>query len=172
MTTRPTLLNSCAHAATAAEARYRIDAPAQQPRATSVVALDEGALALVTDLAGQGWRTGRFLSYAGPPAGDTDGLADVVLRTVDGVPVRLSETLAEVDFVMMIATADGGAAVAAAIGAACTLRGIMTAGVIVGDAGEDGGVGAALAALRPYARVLLVTGDGQDAAELLAAVGG
>jgi hypothetical protein len=44
----------------------------------------------------------------------------------------------------------------------------MTAGLILDANGESG---PALAALRPNARVLLVTDDRRDATELLAAVG-
>jgi len=160
-------------AATAVEARFRIDAKPQTPRNTSVVALDEGAMAVVRELAGQEWNAARFLGCAdgadGPDgAAGAGDYADLQLCTVDGEPVRLSEELAEADFVMMIATEGRGAAAAATIGDACTLRGIMTAGLIVGTNGESG---AALTALRPNARVLLVTGDEQDATELLAAVG-
>jgi hypothetical protein len=166
MANRPILANSCALAATAAEARFRINAKPQTPRATSVVALDDGALEVVRELAEQEWNAARFLGLPDDtPAGE---YADLQLRTVDGASVRLSEELAQADFVMMIATEGHGAAAAATIGDACTLRGIMTAGLIVGTNGESG---AALTALRPNARVLLVTGDERDAAELLAAVG-
>ena len=50
---RPTLLNSCASAATAAEARFRIDAKPglRVERATRVVALDAGAAEIVRPLA-------------------------------------------------------------------------------------------------------------------------
>ena len=166
MANRPILANSCALAATAAEARFRIDAKPQTPRASSVVALDDGAMALVRELAGQEWNAARFLGLPdGMPAGE---YADLQLRTVDGEAVRLSDELGRADFVMMIATEGGGAAAATTIGDACTLRGIMTAGLVVGT---NGGSGPALTALRPNARVLLVTGDEQDATELLAAVG-
>ena len=167
MANQPILANSCAMAATAAESRYRIDARPQPPRNTSVVALDEGAMAVVRDLAGQEWNAARFLGCAEVADGDGD-FADLQLCTVDGESVRLSDELARADFVMMIATEGRGAAAAATIGDACTLRGIMTAGLIVGTNGESG---AALTALRPNARVLLVTGDERDATELLAAVG-
>ena len=153
-------------AATAAEARYRIDARPQAPRATSVVALDDGAMSVVRELARQEWNAARFLGCAG--GADGGDYADLELCTVDGESVRLSEELAEADFVMMIATEGRSAAAAATIGDACTLRGIMTAGIILGT---DGQSTAALAALRPNARVLLVTGDERDATELLAAVG-
>jgi hypothetical protein len=166
MANRPILANSCALAATAAEARFRIDAKPQTPRAASVVALDDGAMVLVRELAGQEWNAARFLGLPdGTPAGE---YADLQLRTVDGDAIRLSDELALADFVMMIATEDGGAAAATTIGDACTLRGIMTAGLVVCT---NGGSGPALTALRPNARVLLVTGDERDATELLAAVG-
>ena len=166
MVNRPILANSCALAATAAEARFRIDAKPQTPRATSVVALDDGAMVLVRELAGQEWNAARFLGLPdGTPAGE---YADLQLRTVDGEAVRLSDELARADFGMMIATEGGGAVAATTIGDACTLRGIMTAGLVVGANGESG---PALTALRPNARVLLVTGDERDATELLAAVG-
>jgi hypothetical protein len=173
MATRPTLLNSCAWAATAAEARFRINAAPQTARSTRVVALDEGATALVRRLAELSWRGAHFLSYDPTGSGlagvDQDSeLADIVLATPDGNQVRLSEQLADADFLMMIATADDGAAAASAIGNACTLRGIMTAGLVLGEQRE---VAAAVSALRPHARVLLVTDDQQDAAEILSAVG-
>lgn len=166
MANRPTLLNSCASAATAAEARYRIDAAPQTARATRVVALDAGAAEIVRPLPEQPWLGAHFLRYQGDP-GDGD-LADVMLTTPDGQRVLLSGELADADFVMMIATTGDGAAAAAAIGNACTLRGIMTAGVILGS--EDA-VADAVTALRPHARVLLVSKDQRDVSGVLTALG-
>lgn len=163
---RPTLLNSCAHAATAAEARFRIDARRQTARSSRVVALDAGAAAIVRQLSEHTWRAARFLIY--DAASNGADLADITLVGMDGADVPLSMELADADFVMMIATADDGAAAAAAIGNACTLRGIMTAGLVFG---EDGNVQAAVSALRPHARVLLVSRDELDATEVLSAVG-
>jgi hypothetical protein len=171
MAMRPTLLNSCAWAATAAEARFRINGAPQTPRASRIVALDAGAAAVVRELSDQPWRGTRILSYDasrsdGQPAPDGP-LADIVLEASDG-PVRLSEELIDADFMMMIATAGDGATAATAIGNACALRGIMTAGVILGH-DHDGD--AAVTALRPHARVLLVTNDKNDVAEIMSAVG-
>ena len=95
------------------EARYRIDAKPQTPRSTSVVALDDGALRLVRELAGQEWNRARFL---GLPHGADGDYADLQLLTVAGEPVRLSEELAEADFVMMIATGGRGVDAASTIG--------------------------------------------------------
>jgi len=142
--TRPTLLNSCALAATAAEARYRINpARPRTPRSSRVVGLDSRAFEIVQELAGPLW------------------------NCLPG-PLNLDEDLAGADFVLMIATANDGAAAASAIGDACSRRGIMTAGVVLNcSAATD----AAVAALRPHARVLVVTEDRQDIAEIMSAVG-
>lgn len=167
MTTRPTLLNSCARAATTAEARFRIDAAPQTARATRVVALDEGAADAVGPLLRQPWHGARFLRYPGPREHDApDGEpADIVLADSAGAPVRLSGELADADMVMMIATAADGAPAATAIGDACALRGIMTAGLVLGQDSD------AVTALRPHARVLLVTKDRRDIPGLLTALG-
>jgi hypothetical protein len=166
-TLRPTLLNSCAAAATAREARFRIDAGPQPARATRVVALDRGAEELVRPYVDEPWGGAQFLSYAG---GEQPGdlFDDVPLRTADGGRTTLSDALDDADFAMMVATSGDGAAAASAIGTACTLRGIMTAGLIVG---ESASAAAAVTALRPHARVLLVSTDGADVAEVLSAVG-
>ncbi|HEX3792566.1 MAG TPA: hypothetical protein VHW44_32190 [Pseudonocardiaceae bacterium] len=172
MTDHPTLLlSSCARAATTAEARFRIDAApgTQIDRATRVVALDDGAAAIVRPLPEQPWLGAHFLRYQGDQsqvAPDSE-LADLELSRYDGGQVRLSDELAEADFVMMIATSGSGAAAAAAIGNACTLRGIMTASVILGE----GEVSAAINALRPHSRVLLVSKDQRDVAGLLTVLG-
>jgi hypothetical protein len=140
---RPILLNSCAQAATAAEARFRIDRPIAG-RSALVVALDDGAAEVVARVAAQPWLGARFLTSAPSPADPYD--ADVAI---------------------MIATTDADPDAAAAIGRECALRGIMTAGLILGDRRE---VGAAVSALRPYARVLMVTDDEDDVTEVLTAL--
>jgi hypothetical protein len=169
MVMRPTLLSSCAMATTAAEARFRVDAPIRGQRATRVVALDESAAAAMRRVAELTWGGARFYSYeARPHSVETDAeLADIVLRTMDGSEARLSEELADADAMVMIATADDGAEAASAIGNACTLRGIMTAGLILGDGRE---AGAAVMALRPHARVLMRSTGEHDVADVLTAL--
>lgn len=141
---RPILRSSCAQAATAAEARFRIDREIGG-RAALVVALDGGAAEIVGRLLDRPWQGARFFTREAPTDADIAG-ADVAI---------------------MIATGDDGAEAASAVARACTLRGIMTAGLIVGDRLE---VGAAVSALRPYARVLMVTGDEDDVSEVLTAL--
>jgi hypothetical protein len=150
---RPTLLNSCAWAATAREAAFRIDRPPAYVRTSRVFALDSGAAGVVRDLARLPWHDTRFIA-----AFDRE---------------RLADELDDADFAMMIATADDGAAAAYAIGHACWERGITTAGIVLdpGGLGPHQAATEAVTALRPHARVLLVTGDRQDIVEILGEVG-
>jgi hypothetical protein len=150
---KPTLLNSCAWAATAREAAFRIDKAPAYVRTSRVFALDRGAAGVVRDLGALPWHDTRFI-----PEFDAGTLA---------------RELADADFAMMIATADDGAAAAYAIGHACWERGITTAGIVLdlGGLGPHQGATEAVTALRPHARVLLVTEDRQDIAEILGEVG-
>jgi len=140
---RPILANSCARAATAEEARFRIDRPIAG-RSALVVALDDEAAAVVDRVAAQPWRGARFLH-------------------ADQAPVELED----VDAVVMIATAGADADVAAELAEEAFERGIMTAGLILGQRVD---VAAAVSALRPYARNLMVTEDEEDVAEVLIAL--
>jgi hypothetical protein len=144
---RPTLLNGCASAATASEARFRIDRPIRGGSAR-VVGLDAEAAEIVRRVAGQPWGDARFL-------------------TGEELTLRLDEELADADVVVMIATCDDGAEAASAIARACADRGITTAGLILGEKLE---VGAAVSALRPYARILMATDDEDDVSEVLTAL--
>jgi hypothetical protein len=166
-TARSTLLSSCGSAATAREASFRIDAPRRTPRSTRVVTLDPGAAALVDPLVDPELTGVRYLHYEGGGA-PADAPGDLLLGTFDHSSTRLSDELEDADFVLMVATDSTGAAAASAIGTSCAARGMVAAGVILDGSGA---AGAALRALRPYARTLLVSGDHVDVAELLRTVG-
>jgi hypothetical protein len=145
-----TLLNSCAFAATAKEAAFRIDKPPAYVRTSRVVALDPGAAQVVGELSALPWHDTHFLVADAPE------------------PAWLADELRDADFTMMIATSNDGAAAASAIGVACARRGITTAGIVLSN---GSGAGEAVNALRPHARVLLVTEDPRDITEILAEVG-
>jgi hypothetical protein len=153
----PGLPSSCARAATAAEARYRIQRPVAPARAPRIIALDDGAVEIVDRIAKLEWANARFYAC------ETTGL----LRGIEGGPATLDDELASADVVVMVATDDRGADCAYTIGKACWQRSIMTAGLVVAD---DDGADRAVAALRPHARVLLPGADEGDVVELLTAL--
>ncbi len=166
----PTLLDSCARAATAAEARFRVDYPNSRGRVSRIVALDEDAIPVLQHAADGPWSEGaHFLSYVQEttPPGLESVPVDAVLRDEAGAETLLSDELTGADVVVMIAGSDRAAAAASVIGNACTARRIMTAGLVV-DEGEQ--AGAAVSALRPYASVLVVASDEDYVTEMLAAL--
>lgn len=143
---RPILANACAQAATAAEARFRIDREIGG-RTALIVALDAAAADVVDRVAERPWGAARFFRTPGE--------------------MRLADELLDADTAILIGTADADAEAASTIAGACAERGIMCAGVVLGDRDE---VGAATAALRPYARNLLITEDEDDVAAVLTAL--
>lgn len=157
----PTLLSSCAKAATAAEARYRIDYPNSRARSSRIVALDDSAAAIMRRVEGDVWGDARFLTFRNRhPAPGIESLSiDATLGTPDGVETRLSAELAGADVVVMIAATGEAIDAAAAVGNACFVRNIMTAGLIVSKDRSDPDVDRAVTTLRPYAKVLVIASD-------------
>jgi hypothetical protein len=168
MSARPTLLNGCGMAATAAEARFRLNGPSPPARSTRVVALDRGAAALVTRAARQRWQGAHFFVHEpGSPGVDGDGgPPEIVLRAADGSRRQLGDVLAGADMTVMVATAEDGARAASTIGERCGRLGIMTTGLVFGE----GRAAAVVSVLRRHVRVLLVSGDEDDVPELLTAL--
>jgi hypothetical protein len=142
----PASPSSCARAATAEEARFRIDRPIAG-RSARIIALDETAAEIVLRVAELPWGASRF--FARP--GDFDPGTE----------------LEDADVAIMVATADADAEMARKVAQACAERGIMTAGIVLGDRLDVGG---AVAALRPYARNLMATEDEDDVAAVLTAL--
>lgn len=169
MAVRPILGSSCARATSAAEMRYRIDRPIRGRRGARIIGLDRGADMIVARIAQRQWGYARFLGLAGPVVGEVGdaGSESVALRTTAGASTNLLAELAEADVAIMVATTGSDTAAATIIGAACTVRAIMTAGLVIGDPDM---VGPTVAAIRPHARVLMVSGDEHDVVDVLSAL--
>jgi hypothetical protein len=156
--TAPGLVSSCARAATTKEAAFRIDYPLPPARSTRVVGFDADAVEVLRAVAGREWNQARF--YSATDLGHR-------LVTTAGEPGSLAEVLDGTDSLVMVAATGEGAQAVATIGAACQVRGIMTAGLVLasGRLTSD-----ALVALRPYTRILLVPAEEDDLMELLRAI--
>lgn len=150
-------VSACARAATAEEAAFRIDYPLAAARNTRIVALDPAAERIVRSAAGLTWAQAKFYVATDP------GLE---LVTMAGERVPLADEIAESNTVVLVSTDGSNAAAVATIGAACKVRGIMTAGLVIAEAQRTHD---ALATLRPYARILLVPAEEDDLVELLRA---
>jgi hypothetical protein len=169
---RPTLLSSCARAATASEARFRIDYPDAPVRSSRVIALDSGAAGLVRALARQHWHGGHFLDFDHlvAPGGQGGEQADAVLRDDGGAGVLLSAELDDADAVVMVATSAASAEAASVIGDACARQFIMSAGLVVDNPADPARVRDVVVSLRPNAMVLVVLKTSDDIPEILRAL--
>jgi hypothetical protein len=145
---KPILANACAMAATAEEAAFRITREIGS-RSALILGLDAAAYGVVDRVAERPWGAARFF-HGDQLTGDA-----------------LERELDDADVAIMVATADADGDAAAAIARAAWERGIMTAGLILG---EQPAVAGAVSALRPYARNLMVTNDEDDVAEVLRAL--
>ena len=158
------MLSESARMSTAAEARFRIDAPNSRPRHVKVIALDATSEALVKHLAQRRWNSASFFTasaFAGAPPGrgfSMQGwLSDLAGRTKD-----LIDEVSSADLVVMVAAAGENAQAAALIGEACSLKRVNTTGLILdGASATDEMLSKTLSQLRPWS-LMLVIANGED----------
>jgi hypothetical protein len=154
-----------ARMSSAAEARFRIDAPNSKPRAIKIIALDQPSERVVKRLAQSAWSQASFFTasaFSGAPhKGEsfsmTGWLSDIAGRTTD-----LINEVESADLVVMVATAGESAAAAAIIGEACSAKRVNPTGLIIGGPGaSDEALSKTLAQLRPWS-LMLVIASGED----------
>jgi hypothetical protein len=167
-----TMLSESARMSSAAEARFRINAPNSKARAVKVIALDPRSEQVVKRLAQRSWNQASFLTASAFSGAMRRGeslsswLSDIAGRTKD-----LMQEVGSADLVVMVATAGENAQAAAIIGEACSAKRITTTGLIVGDASaSDEALSKTLGQLRPWS-VMLVIASAEDYIEdMLAAL--
>jgi len=168
------MLSESARMASAAEARFRIDAANSKTRAIKIIALDQTSERVVKRLAERAWNKASFFTasaFSGAPKrGEsfsmTGWLSDIAGRTKD-----LMEEVGSADLVVMVATAGEDAQVAAIIGEACSAKRIMTTGLVVGSASKsDEALSKTLAQLRPWSVMLVIASDEDYIEDMLTAL--
>src|SRR5271163_1183549 len=167
------MLSESARMASAAEARFRIDAPNAKSKRVKVIALDRPSGAVVKHLAQKRWNGATFSTasaFAGaPPAGSFSmqgWLSDLAGRTKD-----LVDEVNTADLVVMVATAGESAAAAAIIGEACNVKHVMTTALILGSAStSDETLSKMLSALRPHVMMLVISSADEYIKDMLTAL--
>jgi hypothetical protein len=166
------MLSESARVTTAAEARFRIDAPNSQPRTVMVVALDAPSETVVKHLAQQPWSRAGFFTASAFAAAKPQRtgtfcmqgwLSDLAGRTKD-----LIHEVAAADLVVMIASAGEDAQAAALIGEACQVHHVMTTTLVLGASNTTGA--ATLAQLRPWSGMLVAATSEDYIADMLIAL--
>src|ERR1700709_788358 len=112
-----------ARMSSAAEARFRIDAPNSKPRAVKVIALDHPSERVVKEMAQRTWNGATFFTASAfgsaPSAGES---VSGWLRGIAGRTKNLMEELDSAALVVMIAAAAESAQAASIIGEACSVK--------------------------------------------------
>ena len=141
------MLSESARMRSAAEARFRVQAPNSTPRAIKMIALDAAGETVVRRVATAGWNHATFFIAApGDELSDLDGHRRSVTGEVDTA-----------DLVVLVAGPGGDAGAAPAIGQACSLRRVMTTGFIVGAmSASEKALSKTLAQLRPWSLMVVI----------------
>jgi hypothetical protein len=132
----------------AAEARFRVQAPNSVPRTVVVIALDPTAERVVRRLSESGWTHATFLA-----AGHVEGeIADL-----SGQPRSIKDAVDTADLVVLVAGPGGDAHAASIIGEACSRRRVMTTAFIVGGgSAPDEALSKTLAQVRPWSLMVVI----------------
>ena len=131
----------------AAEARFRVQAPNSLPRAITVIALDAAGRTVAERLAAAGWRHASFLTALSPDA----------VRDLDGGSRGIDTEVAAADLVVLLAGPGGHADAASIIGEACSRRRVTTTGFLVGAiTAAEPDVAKTLAQLRPWSLMVVI----------------
>jgi hypothetical protein len=124
----------------AAEARFRIQAPPPTARAITVIPLDPGSEHLVATLAERVW-------------------SGVTFRPAPTAPDQLGDLVAT-DLVVMVAAGGADAGLAAIVGQACSRQRIPTATCVIrGASASDAALSRTLAQVRPWSLMVVMAGD-------------
>jgi hypothetical protein len=149
---------------TAAEARFRVQAPNSLPRAIKVLALDPVGHMVVERLAQKGWEHATFLTFFGGQSRD-------VLHDLGGDTRSIGDEVATADLVVLVAGPGGHAHAAAMVGEACSEGRVMTTGLLVDAASaSEGGVAKTLAQLRPWSLMVVVASDDEYIDDMMTAL--
>jgi len=163
-----------ARMSSAAQARFRIEAPNSKPRAVKVIALDAPSERVVKELAQAPWQSASFLTASAFSSAPRQGerfsmggwLNDLAGRTKD-----LVDEVESADLVVMVASAGENAAAAAIIGEACSIKHVMTTALILGGASSsDETLSMMLAQLRPHAMMLVISSADEYIKDMLTAL--
>ena len=168
----PFEVSESARAASAAEARFRIDAPNSRPRAVKVIALDRPSEDVVQRLARLPWANASFLTaIAGIPRAGAPFSVEGWLGDLAGHTKNLVDEIDNADLVVMVASGGENVQVASLIGEACSLKRVMTTALVLGtELVSDAALSQTLAQLRPWALMVVIASAEEYIADMLAAL--
>jgi hypothetical protein len=163
-----------ARMSSAAEAKFRINAPNSTARAVKVIALDAPSERIVKELAAAQWQRATFLTasaFSGAPQRGGRFSMDGWLNDLAGRTKNLVDEVNSADLVVMVASAGENAGAAAIIGEACNVKRVMTTALILGGAASsDETLSKMLAQLRPHVMMLVISSADEYIKDMLTAL--
>jgi hypothetical protein len=160
----------------AAEARFRVQAPNSSPRAIKVIALDEVSETEVRRLAAAGWRHATFFAVTshgepGSPGDPSPASPHGALSDLAGHVRSVTDEVDTADLVILVAGPGGHAQAASIIGQACSLRRVMTTGFMVGvTSASENALSKTLAQLRPWSLMVVIANSDDYIDEMMTAL--
>ena len=146
----------------AAEARFRVQAPNSRPRAIAVVAVDAAGEEAVNRLASNGWTHATFLTAATP---------DGAVRDLAGQTRNIDDEIGGSDLVIFVAGPGGHADAVSRFGEACSIRRVTTTGFIVdARAASDSDIAKTLAQIRPWSLMVVLSKSDDYIDDMLSAL--
>jgi len=168
------MVSESARVTTAAEARFRINAPNSQPRNVKIIALDRPSERVVKHLASREWNRATFLtasSFEAAPQATQPFSVQGWLKDLAGRTKSLVDELDSADLVVMIAASGENAPAASMVAEACSAKNIMTTALIVGSEGTpDEALSKSLAQLRPHVMMLVISAADEYIEDMLTAL--
>jgi hypothetical protein len=155
------MLSESARMSSAAEARFRVQAPNSLPRTVTVIALDPEAERAVRRLSESGGTHAKFLTA--PVEADVADLS--------GQPHSLKDEVDASDLVVLVASPGGDAQAASVVGEACSRRRVMTTAFIVGATpASDEALSKTLAQVRPWSLMVVIANSDDYLADMMTAL--
>ena len=163
------MLSESARMSSAAEARFRVQAPNSKPRAIKVIALDAASDAVMQRLAGTAWEHTTFFRVSPGNGGGTSPSG--TLTDVSGQLASIQSEVNNADLVIMLASPGGRAEAAALVGQACSLRRVMTTTLIVANSvASDEALSQTLVQVRPWSLMLVIARTDDYIADMMMAL--
>lgn len=155
--------SECARVTTAAEARFRVEAPNSRPRSVPVIALGAGSEHLLKGLLEERSEASFFGVLPGdairaPTAAGSNTLWDIQT----GAAKDLGDVLMSADHVVVIVTAGEDSEMAPVISEACKVFNVPTTALLLGKVGAtEQTLSKAASGFRPWVSMLVVA-DAED----------
>lgn len=165
------MLSESARMSSAAEARFRVQAPNSAPRAIKVIAMDPQSDGVVRRLAEHAWHHATFFTAAGSGDADARPAREGWLTDLSGHASDLIDEVDHADLVVMVAAPGGRADGASLVGEACSHRRVMTTALVVSAASAtDADLAKTLAQLRPWSLMVVIANADDYIADMLMAL--